>query len=273
MSSERSSVRVVSVHRLTELYLRAELAGPGLAEVGLPGEPDEACVFHFPLPEGGFDEHGRWYTLRAVSPDRTRATIDLVRHEGGVGASWARRAAVGDELGVSRANSWFRRPDDARWQVLVGDAAVLPALARIVEESPPGLPTEVVVELPGDAALPPMPAGAMVRREQADAGTSRLPEIVAGLRLPDGPGYVYLGGEAAATRGARRCLRHERGLAGGEYGVLGYWRRDAERFRRSYQADPERFARAWAGAEARGGGDEERTLEIYEQTLAEAGLL
>ncbi|WP_165438226.1 siderophore-interacting protein [Pseudonocardia sediminis] len=277
--ADRSTVRVVEVHRLSDAFVRAELEGAALAGLGLPGVPDEACVFHFPLPGGGVDDHGRWYTLRRVAPDARRATIDVLCHEGGVGAGWARRAAVGDELGVSRANSWFRRPADARWQILVGDAAVLPAIARIVEETPDGLATEVVAELTEGSAqaqaaeIPALPPGARVRRVLAAPGTSALDEIVRGLELPDGPGYVYVCGEAAATRAARKVLRHERGLRSVDYGVLGYWRRDAERFRERYAAAPDRFAHAWAEAEAAGGGDEERVLDLYESTLSQAGLI
>ncbi|MBW0105837.1 siderophore-interacting protein [Pseudonocardia sp. KRD291] len=272
-------VRVVEVNRISDAFLRAELEGSALAGLELPGVPDEACVFYFPLPEGGHDHLGRWYTLRRVTPDATRATIDVLCHDGGVGAGWARRAAVGDELGISRVNSWFRRPADARWQVLIGDAAVLPAIARIVEESPDGLATEVVAELTEGseqaqgAEIPPMPSGARVRRVSAAPGTSALDEIVRGLELPDGPGYVYVCGEAAATRAARKVLRHERGLRPVDYGVLGYWRRDAERFRKRYEAAPDRFAQAWAEAEAGGGGDEERVLDLYESKLSEAGLI
>ena len=68
-------------------------------------------------------------------------------------------------------------------------------------------------------------------------------------------------------------LRHELGLRPADYGVLGYWRRDAERFRKRYEAAPDRFAQAWAEAEAGGGDDEERVLDLYESTLSEAGLI
>ncbi len=270
---DRPRLRVVEVHHLSDTFVRAELEGAGLAGLGLPGVPDEACVFHFPLPGGGVDDRGRWYTLRHVRPDAGRATIDVLCHEGGVGAGWARRAAVGDEVGVSRTAGWYRRPAEARWQILVGDAAALPALARIAEEAPEGLPTEIVAELPEHAEPPPMPHGTRMRRVTATPGVSALDEIVRGLARPDGPGYVYVGGEAAATRAARKVLRHELGLRPVDYGVLGYWRRDAERFRRSLEAAPDRFAQAWAEAEAAGGGDEERVLDLYESNLSAAGLI
>lgn len=265
-------MRVAEVCRIPGGFVRAELEGAALAGIELVGAPDEACVFHFPLDRGGHDPMGRWYTLRAVSADRTRATVDVLCHDGGVGAAWARRAAVGDRIGVSRASSWFRRPVDAGWQVLVGDAAAMPAIARIAQESP-DLPTEVVADLADGAEPYPMPDGTSVRTRRAGQGGGLLAELVEDLDLPDGPGYVYVGGEAAGTRAARKNLRHVRGLGNDGYGVLGYWRRDADRFRKKYEAAPERFAQAWADAEARGAGDEERVLDLYETSLAEAGLL
>ncbi|NWJ69661.1 SIP domain-containing protein, partial [Pseudonocardia sp. ICBG1122] len=104
----------------------------------------------------------------------------------GVGASWARRACVGDEIEVSHSNSWFKRPAGVGWQILVGDAAALPALARIVTETPEGIDTEVVLEIDevpadfprgrGSAASPRarrQPAGGDRRRAGA-AGRARL---------------------------------------------------------------------------------------------------
>ena len=271
VTEERADVRVVGLQRLSETFVRAEIEGDALSRLGLPGAPDEACVFHFPLTEGGRDEYGRWYTLREVSPCRTRASIDLVCHPGGVGADWARRARVGDELGVSRSHSWFRRPADARWQILVGDAAVVPALARVVAETPPGIDTEVVLEV--DEIPADFPRGGRLRHEPVTGDTSRLAEIVAGLELPDGPGYIYVGGEAAATRAARKHLRHERKLPASAYGVLGYWRRDADTFRRRWAENKERYERAYTDAATAGAGDEEQTLDLYEATLERDGLL
>ncbi|MBP2370949.1 siderophore-interacting protein [Pseudonocardia parietis] len=271
VTEQRPAVRVVGLRRLSETFVRAEIEGDGLTRLDLPGVPDEACVFHFPLADGGRDEYGRWYTLREVSSCGTRASIDLVCHAGGIGADWARRARVGDELEVSRSHSWFRRPAGARWQILVGDAAAVPALARVVAETPAGIDTEVVLEV--DEIPADFPGGVRIRHEPAPGHTSRLAEIVAGLELPDGPGYVYIGGEAAATRTARKHLRHERGLPATAYGVLGYWRRDADTFRRRWAENRERYERAYSAAETAGAGDEEKTLDLYEAALARDGLL
>lgn len=266
-----TTLRVTGVRALADPFVRvdAEVASGAL---DLPGAPDEAVVLHFPLPGGGRDETGRWYTIRRISPDARAVTFDVVAHPGGIGAEWARRAAVGDELVVSRSACWFRRPEGVAWQVLVGDATGVPAIARVVEESPPDLRTDVVVELHERDGRPPLPDGAGVRTVVADEGASRLEEIVRGLELPDGPGYLFVVGEAAATRAVRKHLRHERRMGTRNYTVVGYWNPDAERLRARYAANQERFAAAWADAEA-AGGDDEDVRDRYERTLTEAGLL
>lgn len=266
-----TTLRVTGVRALAEPFVRVE-ADVVRGALDLPGAPDEAVVLHFPLPDGTRDGTGRWYTIRRVAPDGRAITFDVVAHAGGVGAEWARRAAVGDELGVSRSARWFRRPDGCAWQVLVGDAAGVPAIARVVEESPPDLPTEVVVEVHDGDGAPPLPDGTRVRTVVGDEGASRLEEIVRGLALPDGPGYLFVVGEAAATRGVRRYLRHELGLSAKRYKAVGYWNLDAEKLRARYEANQDRFAAAWADAEAAGGDDEE-VQDRYERALTDAGLL
>lgn len=269
----RTTLRVTGVRALADPFVRIEASADAGAGPVLPGAPDEACVLHVPLQDGSVDEEGRWYTIRRVSPDGLRVTVDIVAHAGGVGAGWARRARVGDEIGLSRVASWYRLPAGARWQVLVGDAAVVPAIARIVEESPPDLRTEVVLELPEGSGPPPLPDGTTARVVAGGDDGTGLEQIARGLELPDGPGLVFVAGEAAATRAARRHLRHERGLAAKDYKVVGYWRRDADHVRARYRERPEAYAEAWARAEAAGGGDEERVLDVYERALGDAGLL
>ena len=266
-----ATLRVTGVRALPDPFVRVE-AEVVRGALDLRGTPDEAVVLHVPLPGGGRDETGRWYTIRRISPDGRAVTFDVVTHAGGVGAGWARRGAVGDELVASRSARWFRRPDRAAWQVLVGDAAGIPAIARVVEESPRDLRTDVVVEVHEQDGPAPLPAGTHARTVVADVGSSRPEEIVSGLHLPDGPGYLFVVGEAAATRRVRKHLRHERGMSTEQYTVVGYWSLDAERQRARYRANQDRFTAAWADAEA-AGGDDEDVLDRYERTLTEAGLL
>ncbi|MEJ3657834.1 siderophore-interacting protein [Actinomycetes bacterium KLBMP 9759] len=264
-------LEVREVRRTSPSIVRIGLVGPPIASLGVP---DEACVLHLPLPDGGRDDYGRWYTVRAIEPGTGRLSIDVVTHDGGVGAGWARRAEPGDRLGVSARNSWFRRGADATWQVLLGDVAALPAIGRIVQESPQALRTTVVVEVPDADDEVPMPGHVDVTwvRNPDLARRSRLEELARGVQLPEGPGYVYVAGEAAATRRVRKYLRHELGMKPHQYGVIGYWRMDNERWMRRYARTAKQYEQIWADAHA-AGADEEEAQDIYEERVAKAGLL
>lgn len=173
-------------------------------------------------------------------------------------------------------HSWFARPAEVCWQVVVADVTGLPAVGRIVEDASRGMRTIAVVEIPNaadeqDIAGP----GATVRWWHTPGlgrGQSRLAELARSIELPDGPGYVYVAGEAAATRAVRRYLRADLALPKGTYGVVGYWRHDTEAFQ-------ERLASSGIDAEAlwleaqQVTADEEQAVDLYEQRLDEAGVL
>ncbi len=274
-SEEPFELVVATVAQVSPSLVRVELGGADLARYTPLGASDEAAVLHVPLESGEQDPRGRWYTIAEVRDDGSgpRLVIDMVTHEGGVGASWARRAQPGDRVVVSTRSSWFRRPAEAQWQVLIGDVAALPALSRIVVESPPGLRTAAVIEVPDRGDERPLPGAEVtwVHRPELASG-SGLAELARRVALPDGPGYVYVAGEAAATREVRKRLRHELGMAPSAYGVIGYWRLDAERWIRRYEESVETYEQIWRDAEASGRDDEE-VRDIYEARLAEAGLL
>ncbi|MDN5858046.1 MAG: siderophore-interacting protein [Pseudonocardia sp.] len=266
---------VAAVGQVAPSLLRIELGGADLARYIPLGASDEAAVLHVPLDSGGHDTRGRWYTICDVRDGASgpRLVVEMVTHEGGVGASWARRARQGDRVVLSTRSSWFRRPADARWQLLLGDVAALPALSRIVAESPPGLRTTAVVEVPDHRDRRALPGAEVTWVHRPDLGAgSGLADLARRAVLPAGPGYVYAAGEAAATRGVRRHLRHELGLSPSRYAVIGYWRLDAERWIRRYEQSMDTFERIWRDAESAGRDDEE-VRDIYEAGLAEAGLL
>jgi NADPH-dependent ferric siderophore reductase len=92
---ETIEMEAVDVRRMSSSLIRVVFEGPGLADFAVSGVPDEACLLHLPLPGGGVDDHGRWYTIRAFDPASARLTFDVIMHEGGIGASWARRGVAG----------------------------------------------------------------------------------------------------------------------------------------------------------------------------------
>jgi NADPH-dependent ferric siderophore reductase len=217
---------VLDVRRLSPSFVRVELGGRGLDGFASLGIPDEGCVFQFPGTEAMTGRVGRWYTVRGFDQRACRMTVDFVVHRGGIGGEWASVAKRGDRLRIVRQDSWYRRPERADWQLLVGDLVAIPAFARIAEETAAGIPTRALVEVPEVADQQPLD-GAQVtwlHNPAMATGDSALGRTVRELALPHGPGYVYVAGEAAATRSVRGYLRHELGLPSRSYGVIGYWR-------------------------------------------------
>lgn len=268
-----SLVEVRAVRRLSPSLVRVELGGADLDGFVSLGAPDEGCVFHFPDASGKPDpEVGRWYTVRRI--DGPRLTVDLVTHPGGVGGEWAAVAGVGDRLLITHRNSWYSRPEAAGWQLLLGDVTALPAIGRIVEETAATVPTTVVLEVPDPADQQPLPGAEVTWLHNpglASAG-SDLERHARASVLPDGPGYVYAAGEAAAMRGVRKYVRHELRRPTGSFGIVGYWRVDGERWRKRFESSGVDAAALYAEAEA-AGSDLEEVRDLYEQKLAEQGLL
>lgn len=93
-----------------------------------------------------------------------------------------------------------------------------------------------------------------------------------GQRVPQDPGYVWVAGEARATRAVRRYLRHELRLAPDAYKVVGYWTENAEQWMERYEALPEELRislREMWSDETR---DAEEVADEYEAILEASGL-
>ncbi|ODU00904.1 MAG: hypothetical protein ABS81_22120 [Pseudonocardia sp. SCN 72-86] len=223
---------VLEVQQLSPSFVRVELGGDDLRAWRTLGVPDESCLFRFPGDEAraaGGERTGRWYTVRTFDAAHGRMGVDLLVHPGGFGGEWAAGAAVGDRLRIRRQDSWYRRPDDVRWQLLVGDVVSLPAFARIVEETRAGCPTRAAVELADPADRRPLPGADVtwLYNTRMPAGESVLVTAVRDIALPTGPGYVYVAGEGAATRAVRALLRQERALPRDSCTAVGYWQATA----------------------------------------------
>lgn len=278
MTGERGPLvaEVVTVGPLSPHLVRLRVAVPGFTSLHVP---DEACVLTFPRAgqreaDPADERDGHWYTVRRVEPDG-QLTIDIALHPGGIGAAWAGRASPGDRLHVWSQGSWFRRGDDATWQLLLVDVTGLPAAARIVEQAPPHLRTMAVIEVPDAADRQHLPGAEVtwLTNPGLAHGASLLARAARATTLPAGPGYVYVAGEAAATRAVRRHLRHELGLPAAAYGVIGYWRRDAEAWNRRIASSGVDLDALWDEAESAAPDDEEAALDVYEARLDDAGLL
>lgn len=175
------------VTRLTPSFVRVELGGDALDDLGVDGPLyDQRIKLILPGPAGVLptfeadeswfttwqglpaDERGhmRTYTIRALDrgPLGTRLVVDVVVHEDGdvgPGAGWAlaarpgsRAVVVGPRVGVPSGGIEFA-PGPARRLLLVGDETAVPAIARILADLPPDARGVALVEVPlgADASI------------------------------------------------------------------------------------------------------------------------
>ncbi|MGH2910245.1 MAG: siderophore-interacting protein, partial [Solirubrobacteraceae bacterium] len=119
---------------------------------------------------------------------------------------------------------------DADWHLMVGDEAVIPAIAVSLQRVAPGVPVIVVIEVDGpehelELATPGELRLRWLHRERAPGSDpGLLVEAVRALELPAGRGQAFVHGEAEAVLRVRRHLLHERGLTPDRLSATGYWK-------------------------------------------------
>lgn len=172
----------------------------------------------------------RDYTPRRYDPEQRRLELDFVRHEGGLAAAWAERARTGDRLHVAGPRGTTVLPEGIDWYFLAGDETALPAIARRIEELPPGTPVTAVVVVPSASEEQTFDHSAdlhltWVHRDATggDASDAFL-DAVRGAPWREGQVYAWAAGEAGALRPLRRWLKHEQKVAPRYTDVSGYWR-------------------------------------------------
>ncbi|MGF6175846.1 siderophore-interacting protein [Ensifer sp. 4252] len=238
--------RVRTAERLTPSMIRVVLEVEGadrLVETGHADEwirlafaPDDETPVSLPVlsngkwgrPDGSKACPNRPYTIRHWDRERAEMVVDLVVHEGGVGATWALAAKPGDMVGLCNPEGRYRLPVDARWIVLLCDITGLPAAARILEELPAGIAAKVHVELPDMADRQALTSQADIIAFWYDSfgkhgRASRLDEIARDIRLPGGPGYIWIAGEATCVSESRKHFRDALGFDKQRITAVGYW--------------------------------------------------
>jgi NADPH-dependent ferric siderophore reductase len=288
----RADVR--DVVALTPNMIRIVFGGEDLRRFVSSGDPDERLVVvlpragerEAPVPirqdDGTLDYPAedepemRSYTVRRVDAATGELVIDFVRHEGGVAATWAIQARVGDVVYLSPASGWYRPPADTTWQLLMADMTALPALGRILEELPAQQRAVVLAEVtePSDSQRIETSADTTVSWLPGSGNghaPSRLLQALQEIELPEGPGYLWFAGEAAESRAVRKYVRRELGWPTERFTIIGYWRVEKERWMTRYEEVGESLEKVYESAVA-SGLSEGDALEIYEEALEKAGL-
>lgn len=229
--------RVTATEHLTRRVLRVTIAGEALADYR-PDRPAEAFRLMLPpsgatrvdFPHAGADGLPQWsadqqrpslraFTVRS-SLQPGSITFDVMRHGR---PTWPSTLQPGSLVGVAGMRHGHAAGPTARHIVLVGDRSALPAIAAVMDATPPGRRLSVVLDVPDPAerALVPQHVGATVRWvADGDDPSSTLRSLI-GAEPPD---HLYAAGEVNEVAAAYR-IGTELGLGPSALQPVVYWQR------------------------------------------------
>ena len=150
-----------------------------------------------------FGESTRTYTVREWDANRRRLTLDFVVHgDAGIAGPWAATARPGDTLALTGPGGGYAPSPDVDWHLMVGDEAVIPAIAVSLDRINPGVPVFAILEVggPEDEQPPQLP------RRPAPAVAPPYPRPWRGPRPTVGGGP-----RARSSRGPWASIRPRRG--------------------------------------------------------------
>ena len=218
---------VLETRELTPQMIRVVLGGEGLEGFGA-GEFTDHYVKLRITPPGASEPRTRTYTVREWDAERGRLTIDFVVHgDTGIAGPWAANAKPGDHLQLQGPGGAYTPDPEADWHLMVGDEAVVPAIAASLARVPAGAQARVLIEVGGaEDELPLETPGDLhltwLYREQ---GRDVTLDALRALEFPPGRVHAFVHGEATTGRDVRKHLLVERGLPREALSVSGYWKR------------------------------------------------
>jgi NADPH-dependent ferric siderophore reductase len=171
----------------------------------------------------------RTYTVRAWDPAANALTIDFVVHgDEGVAGPWAAAAQPGDVLQLQGPGGAYTPDPTADWHLMVGDLAVLPAIAASLQRIRPGVAVHVIAEVEGPQDELELTSPGDLRVQWLHTGaraSDALLDAVRALEFPPGRVHAFVHGEAAAVRAVRKHLLVDRGVPKEDLSASGYWKR------------------------------------------------
>jgi NADPH-dependent ferric siderophore reductase len=256
-------------------YVRV-LIPPVGAELALPEIDDDWKITY---PDGAAEPQARVYTVsdhRVVDGD-VRIDLDIALHDEGIGSDWARTCQPGDRVGLIEPHGLYAAPAGVGWQLLVADITGLPAVARILRGLEPGQEVDVVVVLTdaGDEIPLPSLADVTVTWQVVSRDTDicdALAEAVTSRDLPSGDRYVWLAGEARASRAVRRHLRRELKWPQADFYTCGYWQIEAEKWNARYEQVADEVIAKAEEVQKRVGADQGAYLDALDDIYESVGL-
>ncbi|MCC6076535.1 siderophore-interacting protein [Pseudomonas sp. GCM10022188] len=219
-------VQVSRIESLGESFASITFSGEALADFHSAGF-DDHIKFIFDSPAG--EQVRRDYTPRRFDVHKRELTIEFALHGEGLASDWASQAKVGQSAVIAGPRGSMIVPLDYDWHLLVGDASALPAIARRLEELPAGSRALVLVEMADPAGRRHFDSRAQVELSWLD-DAEQLVAAVEALELPEGEGFAWAAGEAAAMKRIRALLVEGKGHPKQAMRVAAYWRHGAAGF-------------------------------------------
>ncbi|WP_336760488.1 siderophore-interacting protein [Asaia sp. VD9] len=240
-------ITVAQVIPLSSSMQRIVFTGEDLKDFTTAGPDDHVKLFFpqpgetYPIlpdfrPEAGREALrdtriiARDYTPRRFDPEDGTLIIDFVLHEEGPATRWAAAAKPGQQLGMGGPKASHIAPDSCTHHLLIGDDTALPAIARALEELPPGKRAVVLLDTRETERSYPLVSHAWteIHRCQPDTITT-LQDLLRLVVLPPVRDlHVWIAAEIDTVRALRDYLIHEEAVPRSQIRAAGYWRRGRE---------------------------------------------
>lgn len=207
-------------------HLKLFLPRPGQSEPVLPQLRENGPVW----PPAHERPITRTYSVRRFDARRRRLDIDFVLHgDAGPASAWARRAAVGDVVGIAGPGGPHPMLAPADWMLLAGDITALPAIAALLESLPATVRGHAFVQLPARADIPWLDYAADIDIDwliAPHAATADTPLVAAvrGYTPPAGTGSAWVAAENASVLALRAHLRRDLGIDKRRLYAVPYWK-------------------------------------------------
>lgn len=228
----RTQAHVLAADDLTPLMRRLTFGGSTLRPLIDVDGIDAAATWVKVFVSG---REGRAYTVRNIDRGTGILDIDFVLHgndgDDGSVSAWARFAQPGEVVSIAGPrDGGFSLQPDAHWVWLAGDASALPAVQSILERLPSGISAHVHIEVEDEAERQQLRTPAFLYETwhystpPSDKQGQNLASILSNLRYPEGPGQVWIAGEASAVKTIRLHWLQNRGLDRRCVSAKGYWK-------------------------------------------------
>lgn len=208
-AARRRQLVVAEKRFLTDNYLSIRFVCEDFADFVSASWDDHIKIFLGGPRDGNGKPPMRDYTPRAFSPDRGEFIIDFALHEdSGSATSWARHCAVGDRLDIGGPRGSVVVSPDFDWYWMIGDETAIPAISRHLSERQDAV-IHAVIAVTGPAEQVPLPLSSRhsvtwaVRPADKAADPQALLAALAGQRLPQGEGFVWIAAEAGVAKALR----------------------------------------------------------------------